>query len=219
MIHRKMLVATAKTFHLLKSMRSNSLVWFLLLLFPPNLNKGFLLVESKLRTHYQVSGEMELPDSRPLWWEQSAKGRRMLGSSARWGKIRICWRCWWAIQNWRPSVRMLRVTLAERWGRAFWGIEWRERTHKSNGYRELTAIPGTFAMKKDREMGHHQILDYLQEETEFQRVSMIWPKSHTDEWYLNLDLWHWLSLNPMLSSLAQTDPPVSQVFYSGFVFP
>lgn len=69
-------------------------------------------------------------------------------------------------------MRMLRVTLAEWWGRAFWGIGQRERKHKSIGDRELTAQSRTSAMKRDREMGH-QLLDYLQEETEFQRVYMI----------------------------------------------
>ena len=48
-------------------------------------------------------------------------------------------------------VRMLRVTSAERWGTAFWGIGRRERKHKRNGDRELTAHSRTFAMKRDRE--------------------------------------------------------------------
>lgn len=219
MIHRKMLEATTKTFHLLKSMRSSYLV-----------SASPLSSESHTKASYwwnlnwkpiirDLSGEMELPDSQPLWWEQSEKERKMLGSSARWGKISICWRCWWAMQNWGPLMRMLRVTSAERWGTAFWGTGRRERKHKRNGDGELTANSRTFPMKRDREMGHHQVLDYLQDETEFQRLYMTWPKSQTDEWYLNLDLWLQLSLNPLLSPLTQTDPPVSQVFSSGFVFP
>lgn len=44
-------------------------------------------------------------------------------------------------------MRMLRVTSAERWGTAFWGIGRRERKHKRNGDRELTAYSRTFAMK------------------------------------------------------------------------
>ena len=148
MIHRKMLEATTKTFHLLKSMRSSYLV-----------SASPLSSESHTKASYwwnlnwkpiirDLSGEMELPDSQPLWWEQGEKERKMLGSSARWGKISICWRCWWAMQNWGPLVRMLRVTSAERWGTAFWGIGRRERKHKRNGDRELTAYSRTFAMKR-----------------------------------------------------------------------